>query len=42
MGWRTQVEERVLIKDKHPVLGLPLLRGVFKLLLLHVSTASRR
>ncbi|WP_297200906.1 DUF1385 domain-containing protein [uncultured Flavonifractor sp.] len=24
-----QVEERVLIKDKHPVLGLPFLRGVF-------------
>ena len=24
-----QVEERVLIKDKHPALGLPLLRGVF-------------
>lgn len=24
-----QVEERVLIKDKHPMLGLPLLRGVF-------------
>ncbi len=24
-----QVEERVLIKDKHPLLGLPLIRGVF-------------
>lgn len=24
-----QVEERVLIKDKHPALGLPFLRGVF-------------
>ena len=24
-----QVEERVLIKDKHPVLGVPFIRGVF-------------
>ena len=24
-----QVEQRVLIKDKHPLLGLPLIRGVF-------------
>ena len=24
-----QVEERVLIKDKHPALGLPLIRGMF-------------
>ena len=24
-----QVEERVLIKDKHPILGVPFLRGVF-------------
>lgn len=24
-----QVEERVLIKDKHPLLGVPLIRGVF-------------
>ena len=28
-GLEEQVEERVLIKDKHPALGLPLLRGVF-------------
>ena len=24
-----QVEERVLIKDKHPLLGVPFIRGVF-------------
>ncbi len=24
-----QVEERVLIKDKHPILGVPFIRGVF-------------
>ena len=25
----TKVEERVLIKDKHPILGLPFIRGIF-------------
>ena len=24
-----QVEERVLIKDKHPILGVPFIRGIF-------------
>ena len=28
-GLEEQVEDRVLIKDKHPVFGVPLIRGVF-------------
>ena len=28
-GLEEKVEDRVLIKDKYPILGLPLLRGVF-------------
>lgn len=28
-GLEEQVENRVLIKDKHPILGVPLIRGVF-------------
>ena len=28
-GLETKVEERVLIKDKHPILGVPFIRGIF-------------
>lgn len=28
-GLEEQVEDRVLIKDKHPIFGVPLIRGIF-------------
>ena len=28
-GLEEKVEERILIKDKHPILGVPFIRGIF-------------